>query len=1639
MLQPQSDDHLDPTGEINLDVVKKRAIKGALFLTSRTFLLQLISLLATFLLTVFLSPADYGIFFIVSAVVNFFVYFSDIGLAPALIQKKEKITERDLCTTFTIQQLLVICLIVIIFIATPLFENIYRLERDGVYLLWALLLSLFFSSLKTIPSVLLERRLDFGKLVIPQIVESLVFNISVVLLAWRGFGVNSFTIAVLARGIIGVILLYIIQPWKPKFMVSKESFNHLFKFGLPYQGNTLLAMIKDDGMTAFLGGILGPGGLGLLGWAQKWAAAPLRFFMDQVIKVTFPAFSRMQDNRNELSNALSKSIFFISLVVFPMIAVLIVCAPIVTEIVPKYDKWKPALLALGLLSINTVLAAVTTPITNLFNAIGKITLTSKLMIMWTVLSWVFIPMLAYKFGVTGAAAGFALVSSSSIVALVISRKYVSIDFWSSFGKPLIAGVFMLFAMYMVSSFMQASFIELLLVVVTGFITYVLFVFLLVGKSLIVSIKTLLQSALVILFFLLALSFPKFVSAQSYVSVVNPVRGSEFWDSSESPADAVRNQIIAVKESSLPATWLLRIDALNDDQILGELKDKSRLFEYGIFFEVTPLLASKSGVNYHKTESWHLAYSVFLSGYQPEERKKMIDSVFSDFKLVFGNYPKSVGAWWIDSYSLGYMQEKYGITAALMVADQYSTDNYQIWGQYWGAPYYPYKLNALFPARERKDKIPVVITQWAARDPLNGYGNGVFESTYSVQANDYTDFHDLDITYFNKLVDIYTKQKFNKINHLVVGLENSYSGGKHQGEYRKQIQSLSNKQKESQLKIVNMSDFADIYSKTYPGVSPEHILVAEDPLGTDQKVIWYMNPYYRAGWFYDKRYGSVFRDIRQYVDGQMEPCFNTACTHINFATFATRVLDEVTYGQKLVIDPGKVEDVKVEKSDQGYRIKYRSEFGLASEIGLMERDLVINGKIATIDGVILQALTQDLAQQKSIETNPSLFLKYKEDTLSVVRLLGTSFLFLIFVLIIPGFLFARVIQKASFAEKIFISVVVGMVCISLLYYVLTYLGLNWFIYIYIAIASVALARLIPLKNWPDLAKKRFHLKLIIVILTILGGTFFQSLAMVRSGWVYDYGIGFLGPTGHDIIWHQSVVNQLLKQVPPESPILSKTALKNYHYFYNILIAASSKLSGLPVIDLLYRFYPVLFSLLLGLGSYVLTKRLFNNYLASIFTLFFVYFGGSLGYVVEFVKRKSLLGGESAFWVNQPVSFNLNPPFAISMIILIALLLVLVIYQTQKQKSLFALAVVLAGSLIVFKSYAGVLTLICLGLVGVYKLLRHKDLVFIKLTLVSSILGLLLFLPLMQNAGNFFELSPFWFVHSMIDFADRVGWERLSIARFAYIERGEWAKFVLLEGLTLAIFLLGNFGSRVVGIFGLKSMPRSEELRSIYMFIGFVFIMAILLPMIFIQKGNPWNTIQFLYYALYLSSLFAGLGLASVYQKLPQVFGMALIGLVVVLTPISSIATFLGGLGKTVPATLTLGELEGLQFLENKSDGVVLTYPFDATIRAKYSSPYPISVYETSAYVSAFTGKPSFMEDIIQQEIFQSDYKKRLASSKEFFKGRDAKWSAQFLEQNGIKYIYVPKLHNLNLDTNELPVRKIFENKEVDIYAVVNIDS
>ena len=434
-------DFIEP--ELEVSEISRRAVSGVMVLTLRKFALRAISYLGGIFLARLLAPEIFGIFAIISFVINFFAFFSDVGLGAALIQKKDELTKKDLAVTFTLQQILVVAVVLLIYLSAPFFSLKYHLGQQGIWLIRIFSLSLFLTSLKTIPSILLERKLKFTRLIWPEVVEVVSFQILAVGLAWLGWGVWSFIIGLLVRSLLGVIVLYLISPWRPNFAWDSLIARRLVSFGLPFQLNGFIATIKDAVMPVFVGAVSGAAAVGYLNWALTFSKLPI-LFMSDIFRVTFPTYSRIQHDTAMLKKAIESTIRFTNLFLFPTVFLLAATAkPIVTIIFT--DKWLPALPAFYIHLGGILVVGITNTFMDSLWALGKTKIAVKLLIIFTIVNWAASVPLVYRFGFVGAMIGSVIVLYVSLpLTWYYIRKIVKVEviqhIWPAFLASSLVGL-----------------------------------------------------------------------------------------------------------------------------------------------------------------------------------------------------------------------------------------------------------------------------------------------------------------------------------------------------------------------------------------------------------------------------------------------------------------------------------------------------------------------------------------------------------------------------------------------------------------------------------------------------------------------------------------------------------------------------------------------------------------------------------------------------------------------------------------------------------------------------------------------------------------------------------------------------------------------------------------------------------------------------------------------------------------------------------------------------------------------------------------------------------------------------------------------------------------------------------------------
>jgi len=517
-----------------------------------------------------------------------------------------------------------------------------------------------------------------------------------------------------------------------------------------------------------------------------------------------------------------------------------------------------------------------------------------------------------------------------------------------------------------------------------------------------------------------------------------------------------------------------------------------------------------------------------------------------------------------------------------------------------------------------------------------------------------------------------------------------------------------------------------------------------------------------------------------------------------------------------------------------------------------------------------------------------------------------------------------------------------------------------------------------------------------------------------------GLYFWGAHEHDGIWHLALINSAFESWPAIFPTYAGAMLSGYNAMLDMGLKVIRMLTNISPSFLYFKLIP-----LLWFGAMILVWSRFaqifhkNKWYAHSL-LFFIFFGNSLSYFFKLYHEGSIWGASGSLSMQSPQMLN-NIQYALTLPLLGLLLL---LFMKAKLAIWDYLTLALTNFLIMgLKFYGGVITLL---MSGTYSLLllgqkKYKEAISAGL---SSLIGFafatwLFYNPLETLGGTpILSFRPLATVHPIIEDASLFYLPAIANLRNnLYLSEGG-VRLWLIELATLAIFIVFNYGTRLIGLIDVKS-------KSINWIIGSGIFGGLLLNILFVQRGEWWNTVQFLYYSLFLTSIFAAQTLAEWLRvgKTKLVLAIA----VILLTLPNALDTTRIFASFPPQSYVSQLEIEALEVLSKLPKGVVLALPLHAS--GNNSSQYPKPLYSRydTAYVSAYSGKQTYLNDLVQLRLTDIDYSQRLELVNQ----------ADCLVMEEVAYIYSagknPAIENYQR-CERCELKEIYLNEEVAIFAV-----
>jgi PST family polysaccharide transporter len=254
------------------------------------------------------------------------------------------------------------------------------------WLLRGLSLNFLFTVLRVVPSLLLERNLRFGWISVLEVMQTISFYGTAVVLARAGAGPASLVSASVVQAAMTALVLNLLSPWRPKLMFDRAVLSSVLRFGIAFQGKTAVGLANASVTPLIAGSLLGKQALGLINFAQNVAYFPLQL-VNIVSRVSFPVLSRLQGDRRALAAELENSMRMCSLATHFFVGLCLGLGPAIVEIIYS-AKWLPAVPLLYVYAWAIAIGFAAPVLSAALDASGRPGLVFKLSAGWTVLNWV---------------------------------------------------------------------------------------------------------------------------------------------------------------------------------------------------------------------------------------------------------------------------------------------------------------------------------------------------------------------------------------------------------------------------------------------------------------------------------------------------------------------------------------------------------------------------------------------------------------------------------------------------------------------------------------------------------------------------------------------------------------------------------------------------------------------------------------------------------------------------------------------------------------------------------------------------------------------------------------------------------------------------------------------------------------------------------------------------------------------------------------------------------------------------------------------------------------------------------------------------------------------------------------------------
>lgn len=312
-------DKVFDTEHLKADLKGRSVRSGVITMVAQAvkFLLQMG---VTVVLARLLTPEDFGLIAMVTAITGFVGMFKSMGLSMATVQKPD-ITHEQISTLFWINVMLSLGIMLLIAAIAPAIAWFYGDSRL-TWITLALASVFIFSGLTIQHQALLTRQMRFGRLAAIEVISNVAGVVTGIVLAWYGAGYWALVLMHAAGAITTAIGVWSACRWCPGLPVRNSGVRGMLAFGGNLTGFNIINYFGRNLDNILIGRYWGALSLGLYSKAYNLLMLPIRQIIAPISAVAIPTLSRLQDEPERYRRYYCRAISLIAFITMPLVITL---------------------------------------------------------------------------------------------------------------------------------------------------------------------------------------------------------------------------------------------------------------------------------------------------------------------------------------------------------------------------------------------------------------------------------------------------------------------------------------------------------------------------------------------------------------------------------------------------------------------------------------------------------------------------------------------------------------------------------------------------------------------------------------------------------------------------------------------------------------------------------------------------------------------------------------------------------------------------------------------------------------------------------------------------------------------------------------------------------------------------------------------------------------------------------------------------------------------------------------------------------------------------------------------------------------------------------------------------------------------